>query len=70
MSKYELLSKYIDASKSDMLNLSFQEIEKILGFQIDHSFLSYKKELLVHGWEVSKISIKNRFVIFRKINNC
>ena len=70
MSKYELLWKYIDASKSDMLNLSFQEIEKILGFQIDHSFLSYKKELLVYGWEVSKISIKNKFVIFRKINNC
>ena len=70
MSKYAPLWKYIDASKSDMLNLSFQEIEKILGFQIDHSFLSYKKELLVYGWEVSKISIKNRFVIFRKINNC
>ena len=70
MSKYEPLWKYIDASKSDTLNLSFQEIEKIIGFKIDHSFLSYKKELLVYGWEVIKISLKNKFVIFRKINNC
>ena len=59
--------EYIYASKSDMLNLSFQEIEKILGFQIDHSFLSYKKEACEYGYEVEKISMKNKKVYFKKI---
>lgn len=39
----------------------------ILGFAIDHSFLTYKKELKEYGYEVSKISMKRKTVIFNKI---
>ena len=32
-------------------------------FDIDHSFLTYKKELLEYGYEVAKISIKEKYVL-------
>lgn len=47
--------------------MSYDEIKDILGFNIDHSFLKYKKELLEYGYEVSKISLKNKIVIINKI---
>lgn len=47
--------------------MTFDEIAAILGFDIDHSFLNYKKELLVSGWQVDKISLKNRTVIFTRL---
>jgi hypothetical protein len=47
--------------------LTYEEIKNILGFEIDHSFLSYKKELKDYGYEVGKISTKEKTVIFNKI---
>lgn len=47
--------------------LSYEEIEKVLGFPIDHSFLTYKKELLEFGYKVGKISMKEKFVMFEKV---
>lgn len=44
MSKYEPLWKYLKENNKDSYKLSMQEIENILGFNIDHSFLTYKKE--------------------------
>jgi hypothetical protein len=38
-----------------------------LGFEIDHSFLNYKKELTEYGYQVGKISLKGKTVIFNKI---
>ena len=67
MSKYEPLWKYIkenDLEKS--YKLSYEEIKNILGFDIDHSFLKYKKELLEYGYEVIKISIKEKYVLINK----
>lgn len=49
------------------LTLTFEEINSILGFPIDHSFLNYKKELITYGYEVTKISMKQKMVIFNKI---
>lgn len=49
-----------------MLVLTFAEIEKISGMPIDHSFLSYKKELSDYGFSVSKISMKNQTVKFER----
>ncbi len=67
MSKYEPLWKYLKENKKDNYKLSYEEIKNILGFSIDHSFLTYKKELKEYGYEVSKISIKEKIVIFKKI---
>ncbi len=67
MSKYELLWKYLKENNKDNYKLSFGEIKNILGFDIDHSFLTYKKELKEYGYEVSKISMKEKTIIFNKI---
>ncbi len=67
MSKYEPLWKYLKVNNKENYKLSYIEIKNILGFDIDHSFLTYKKELKEYGYEVSKISIKEKIVIFNKI---
>lgn len=67
MSKYKPLWEYVKQSGEQKLVLSFEEIEKILGFKIDHSFLKYKEELAGFGYKVSKISLKKEQVIFEKI---
>lgn len=45
MSKYDTLWKYIRENGADSFSLTFDDIEKIAGLPIDHSFLTYKKEL-------------------------
>lgn len=67
MSKYNKLWNYIKDNKKEEYILSFEEIKDILGFDIDHSFLTYKKELKEYGYEVFKISMKNKNVIFKRI---
>ena len=67
MSKYEKLWKYLKENNKEEYKLSYEEIKNILGFDIDHSFLTYKKELKEYGYEVSKISIKEKTVDFKKI---
>ena len=67
MNKYGPLWKWIEENRGDCICLSFDEIEKILGFAIDHSFLQYKKELTEYGYTVKKISLKEKKVIFQKI---
>ena len=67
MSKYEPLWDYIKENQKDNYILSYEEIKSILGFEIDHSFLTYKKELKNYGYQVSKISMKEKTVIFNKI---
>ncbi len=67
MSKYEPLWKYLKENNKDNYKISYEEIKDILGFDIDHSFLTYKKEAKEYGYEVSKISMKEKTVIFNKI---
>lgn len=67
MSKYELLWNYIKENNKDSYKLTYEEIENILGFPIDHSFLTYKKELISYGYEVAKISMKDKTVLFNKL---
>ena len=52
MSKYEPLWNYVMQHEPGQFSLTFNEIENVLGFQIDHSFLKYKKELAERGAEV------------------
>lgn len=65
MSKFDSLWKHIQASGQPELKLTFGQIQQIGGVPIDHSFLQYKKELLAYGYEVGKISLKDKTVIVR-----
>ena len=67
MSKYEPLWKYLKKNNKDNYKLSYEEIKNILGFDIDHSFLTYKKEAKEYGYEVYKISMKEKVIIFNKV---
>jgi hypothetical protein len=67
MSKYDNLWKYIQKDGGQSLKLSFDEIKNIAGIEIDHSFLNYKKELVQYGYQVGKISLKEKTVLFNKI---
>ena len=66
MSKYQHLWEHIQAVNAEKLSLSYGEIQSILGFPIDHSFLNYKKELPDYGWNVKKISMKEQTVHFER----
>ena len=67
MSKYDALWNWIKENGTDSFALIFGEIEKIAGLPIDHSFLTYKKELTEYGYKVGKISMKAQSVSFEKI---
>ena len=69
MSKYEPLWKYIKDNQKLEYKFTYEEIRNILGFDIDHSFLKYKKELLEYGYEVTKVSIKEKYVLIHKIES-
>lgn len=66
MSKYSPLWEFAAAQTEESFSLSFDEIEALLGFPIDHSFLTYKKELSAFGRRVKKISVKEQRVFFTK----
>ena len=66
MSKYVPLWEAVAQHGEDKFQMSFAEVEQILGFPIDHSFLNYKKELTSYGWQVGKISLKARTVSFER----
>ncbi len=66
MSKYEKLWKYIKDNQKEEYHLSYEDIKNILGFDIDHAFLKYKKELLDYGYVVKKIYLKERYIEFKK----
>ncbi len=66
MSKYDALWKYVSATGRSSFKLTYAEIENVVGTPIDHSFLTYKKELLEYGYRVGKISMKEQMVEFVK----
>ena len=66
MSKYDPLWKWINENKTDNFQLTYAEIENIAGVPIDHSFLTFKKELLQYGFQVAKISINEKTVDFER----
>lgn len=67
MSKYKPLWKYLKDNNKENYKLSYEEIKNIIGFEIDHSFLTYKKEAKEFGYEVGKKSMKEKTVVFNKI---
>lgn len=68
MSKYNAVWEYVQNYNQQVLKLTFDEIQNIAGIPIDHSFLKYKKELEDFGYKVGKISIKEKTVVFNKID--
>lgn len=66
MSKYNALWDYVSERNEDSFRLTFDEIERITGLPIDHSFLKYKKELLEYGYSVGRIFLKEQTVVFTK----
>ncbi len=72
MSKYQHLWIYIDLifkrTNKDKLELSFSQIKDAAGFELDHSFLPAKKELLDYGYKVEKIKLKDKKIVFSKAN--
>ena len=66
MSKYDALWAYIRGLNEEKLVLRFADIEQIAGTPLDHSFLTYKKELAQYGYAVGKISRKSKTVLFIK----
>ena len=67
MSKYKALWEHLKQNNAKQIGLLFDEIKDILGFEIDHSFLTYKNEASEYGYEVEKISMKSKKVYFKKI---
>ena len=67
VSKYEPLWIWIKENGTDSFKPTYAEIEKIAGLPIDHSFLSFKKELTEYGYKVGKISLKAQTVSFEKL---
>lgn len=68
MSKYNAVWEYVQNYKQQVLKLTFDEIQNIAGIPIDHSFLKFKKELEDFGYQVEKISLKEKTVVFNKID--
>ena len=58
---------FVIVNKTDDCKLTFSEIENIAGVPIDHSFLTFKKELLQYCFKVAKISIREQTVDFEKV---
>ena len=67
MSKYDPLWEYVKGHKKDEYKLSFEEVKKITGFEFDHAFLSFKKELHAYGYEFKRLSLKEKWVMIVKI---
>lgn len=67
MSKYDPLWNYLKKNNEKNYKLTYDEIKNILGFEIDHSFLKYKKELENYGYVIVKINMKNKTIEFNKL---
>ena len=67
-SKYVKLWEYIKNNNKEYYKLSFDDIENILGFEINHQFLNCKKELIGYGYVVKKISLKEKYVEIDKLD--
>ncbi len=67
MSKYDKLWEHMQNEQKETTMLTFDEVEQIAGVAIDHSFLKFKKELMAYGFEVKKISLKEKTVLFQRL---
>lgn len=69
MSKYEPLWRSVGGCGQKTITLTFDAIQKLAGFPMDHSFLRYKNELTEYGYLVEKISMKAQTVTFKRMES-
>lgn len=67
VSKFDPLWAYVRKSDRPEIKLTFDDIQNIIGVPIDHSFLNYKKDCAGYGYQVGKISMKEKTVTFHEI---
>lgn len=67
MSKWNALWETVGKDGRPELIMSFEEIRQTAGIPMDHSFLTFKKELAKYGYQVQKISMKEQTVRFQKL---
>lgn len=60
---------FVQKEGKPQIKLSFDEMREILRMEIDHSYLNYKKELTQFGYQVGKISLKEKTIVFKKIES-
>ncbi|MHC5374343.1 hypothetical protein ACYSNU_11150 [Enterococcus sp. LJL120] len=69
MSKFDPLWQAVKEDGRSSFKLSFDEIQAKAGIPIDLFFLKFKKELPSYGYEVGKISMKEKTVVFNKLTD-
>lgn len=67
MSKWNALWEFVQRDGRPTFQLTFEEIQRAAGIPIDHSFLTFKKELTAYGYQVQKISMKEQTVLFHAL---
>ena len=67
MSKHNKVWEYLKQNGSNEVFLTFEQIREICGEEIDHSFLTYKKDAADYGYKVEKISMKESRIRFVKL---
>lgn len=67
MSKWNALWEAVRRDGRPAFQLTFEEIRQAAGIPMDHSFLTFKKELTEYGYQVQKISMKEQTVLFRRL---
>lgn len=67
MSKWNPLWECVQKDGRPSFQLTFEELGQAAGIPIDHSFLTFKKELPAYGYQVQKISMKEQTVRFQKL---
>ncbi len=81
--KYRFLSDYLHNSNEDVINLSFTDIERILGFKLPNSAYVHRAfwanttshsialSWLNVGYETTEVDLVNKFIVFeRKRDYC
>jgi hypothetical protein len=77
--KYSCLTFYLIQKNTDSIQISFKELEKIMGVNIPKSVFKYKtfgsmfNHSFSYGWSIAdykaKANFDSKFVIFSKINS-
>ena len=65
---WEEVDKLFKQRNTKTLELGFDKIKLCLGFDINHSFFNYKKKLEQFDYKVQKIKLKEKSIIFEKLN--
>ena len=79
IARYNPLRDYLAGYRASKLNLSFEYIEKIIGFKLETAAYTFKSwwendgknpqavAWLEAGWEVDDIDLQQRGVVFRRV---